>query len=212
VSVPVTVKVRAGWDYSEFAAPELAKRFEGVGAKMLTLHARFAKQGFEGKADWKLIGELRKALSIPLIGNGDVRAPEDAAKMFRETGCDGAMVGRVAISNPWAIQRIRAAFLGQPSPSEPSLEERIEVALRHLRLMVAYEAGLGTFAQAQALPPNEYADAELRACRHLRGQIPLYIKGAPGAAELRDKLTRCSRVSEYEELLNAFLSENQPLQ
>jgi nifR3 family TIM-barrel protein len=193
VKVPVTVKVRAGWDYSLFAAPDLARRFQDAGIKMLTLHARFAKQGFEGEANWELIRQLRDAVQVPLIGNGDVKTPEDALQMLQETGCDGVMVGRAAISNPWALGRISAALLGHPEPATPTLQERIDVALEHVRLMVQYE----TEADPEQNP-------ELRACRALRGQVPLYIKGVHGASILRDKLTRCSTYSEFEDLLRLF--------
>jgi tRNA-dihydrouridine synthase B len=194
VRIPVTVKVRAGWDWSLFAAPDLARRFEGAGAKMLTLHARFAKQGFEGEADWRLIEQLRKAVSIPLIGNGDVKTPADGRRMLQETGCDGIMVGRAAISNPWTLRDIRLGLLNlEPGPI-PTLSERIRTALEHLRLMVEYEAAADPF------------QAELRACRALRGQMPLYIKGEIGAAQVRDKLTRCSTVAEYEDVLATFAS------
>lgn len=200
VKVPVTVKVRAGWDYSLFAAPDLVRRFQGVGAQMLTLHARFAKQGFEGEADWRLIGALREAVSVPLVGNGDVKTPGDAVRMLRETGCDGVMVGRAAISNPWRLRAIRqgidAYFADQPYEEDPQivvpLGERIRTALDHLKMTVEEEV---------ARDPN---GAEGRACRSLRGQMPIYIKGEPGASQLRDKLTRCSTVAEYEELLDGF--------
>lgn len=193
VRIPVSVKVRAGWDWSLFAAPELARRFEGAGARMLTLHARFAKQGFDGEADWRLIAALREAVSIPLVGNGDVKTPADAHRMLDETGCDGVMVGRAAISNPWALERITASLLGQREPPAPALGARIDTALEHIRLMIDYET--------EADPAG---DPELRACRALRGQIPLYIKGVPGASALRDRLTRCSRYAEFEDSLRAF--------
>lgn len=196
VKVPVTVKVRAGWDYSQFAAPDLARRFQDAGAQMITLHARFAKQGFEGEADWRLISELREAVTVPLIGNGDVKTPDDALKMLRETGCDGVMVGRAAISNPWALNRIRAAMMREPEPAEPTLATRISVAMEHLRSMVEYEAA------ADPGPPSP----ELRACRALRGQIPMYIKGYPGAAQARERLTRCSSVNEFEDVLADFVA------
>lgn len=204
VSVPVTVKVRAGWDYSLFAAPELARRFQDVGAQLITLHARFAKQGFEGEADWRLIEQMREAVSVPLIGNGDVKTPEDAERMFSLTGCDGVMVGRAAISNPWALARICAAVSCRQLPQEPTLGERVEVALEHLRLMIRHEADAPSWEEALASPT--YAQAEIWACRHLRGQIPMYIKGAHGAAQLRDKLTKCSAYSEVEDLLLEFVS------
>jgi len=202
VKIPVTVKVRAGWDYSLFAAPELAKRFEGAGARMITLHARFARQGFDGEADWRLIGEMREAVTVPLVGNGDVKTGEDALKMLRETGCDGVMVGRVAISNPWALARIAAAVRGEPEPKPPTLDERIATALDHLKMTIAIEADAASYEETPARP--DVKDAEARACRHLRGQIPLYIKGEFGASQLRDRLTRCSSLGEYRDLLEGF--------
>jgi nifR3 family TIM-barrel protein len=202
VKIPVTVKVRAGWDYSLFAAPDLARRFQDAGAQMLTLHARFAKQGFEGEADWKLISELREAVTVPLIGNGDVKTPYDAARMFRETGCDGVMVGRAAISNPWVLRDMRLVMEGLELGPVPTIGERIRTALEHVRLMVAYEADVETFEEAQASPG--FADAELRACRALRGQVPIYIKGEIGAAQARERLTKCSTVAEYEQVLGGF--------
>ncbi len=200
VKVPVTVKVRAGWDYELFAAPELARRFQDVGAKMITLHARFAKQGFDGQADWQLIEQMRAAVQVPLVGNGDVKTPEDAITMMSKTGCDGVMVGRAAISNPWALGRIRAGLMHQELAAEPALGERIEVALEHLQLMI----------EAEAL--NDPKDAEIRACRALRGQIPMYIKGAYGASQLRNRLTACSTYVEYEELLLGFLEQERILE
>lgn len=186
VKVPVTVKIRAGWDYSLFAAPDLARRFQDAGAQMITLHARFAKQGFDGEADWRLIGDIRKAVQVPLIGNGDVKTPEDAARMMGETGCDGVMVGRAAISNPWALARIAASLRGEPAPPEPTLSDRVETALLHLQLMIDYETAFD--------PEN---NPELRACRALRGQMPLYLKGFHGAAPLRNRLTACSTYAEF---------------
>jgi nifR3 family TIM-barrel protein len=202
VKVPVTVKVRAGWDYSLFAAPDLAQRFQDAGAQMITLHARFAKQGFEGEADWNLIEQLRKAVKVPLIGNGDVKTPEDALKMKQTTGCDGVMVGRVAISNPWALQRIVAAVQNKPTPPLPTLEDRVETALEHIQLMIACEADAPTYAEAKQT--QDFNESEARACCALRGQIPLYIKGEFGASALREKLTRCSTYDEYEDLLCGF--------
>lgn len=194
--VPVSVKVRAGWDYSLFAAPELARRFEDAGARMITLHARFAKQGFEGEADWRLIESLRRAVRVPLVGNGDVREPEHAVRMMRETGCDGVMVGRAAIGDPWRLARIRAALTGEDPPPPPTLSDRIGTALEHVRLMIEYEAG-----------SPERGSAEERACRAVRGVVPLYIRGLPGAAQVRQRLSRCSSFAEYEEVLTSYRAE-----
>lgn len=207
VKIPVTVKVRAGWDYSLFAAPELARRFQDVGAQMITLHARFAKQGFEGEADWNLIRDMREVVTVPLIGNGDVKTPADAIKLLRETGADGVMVGRAAISNPWRLREIRRAVeayargeaVPEPLP-DPTIEERIDTALAHLRLMVMCEADANSYDEAVVSP--DHAAAELRACRAIRGQMPLYIKGIPGSPQFRDRLTRCSTVAEYERVMD----------
>lgn len=202
VRVPVTVKVRAGWDYSAFAAPDLARRFQDVGAQMITLHARFAKQGFEGEADWRLIEQMREAVKVPLIGNGDVKTAQDALTMMSRTGCDGVMVGRAAIGNPWALARIVAGVRGLPEPPAPTLGERVRVALEHAQRMVAYECGTETYDEALAHPEHELA--EVRAIRAIRGQLPLYIKGAYGAAHLRGTLYHCSTVAELDAVLNEF--------
>jgi len=206
VTIPVTVKVRAGWDWSLFAAPELAQRFQDAGVKMLTLHARFAKQGFEGEADWRLISELRQVISIPLAGNGDIRTGDDALRMFRETGCDAIMVGRAAISNPWRLAGIRAAILGASPPAPPTLEQRIEVALEHLKLTIEFEIAQRETLAEQTFDAAERVKCEESAVRSLRGQLPLYIKGEPGAAQIRNRLTICSRAFEVEQLLREYAS------
>ncbi len=198
VKVPVTVKVRAGWDYSLFAAPDLARRFQDAGIKMLTLHARFAKQGFDGQADWDLIKRMREVVTVPLIGNGDVKTPEDAIKLLETTGADGVMVGRAAISNPWSLARIRAALAGEVVPAEPTVQERVDVALRHARLMIQFEE---EGRELHPAPKDSSATPELRALRAIRGQLPLYIKAIPGAAHLRGQLSNISSYSELEGLL-----------
>lgn len=205
VSVPVTVKVRAGWDWSLFAAPELAARFQDAGAQMITLHARFARQGFEGQADWKLLERMRSAVSVPLVGNGDVRTGEDGLRMLRETGCDGVMVGRAAISNPWALRDIAAALEGRAHPPPPTIEERIETAIEHARLMVAIEAEILCASGAHLRRADHLREAEHRAIRALRGQLPLYVKGERRAAEVRASLSRCNTLSEVEETLQQYL-------
>jgi len=207
VRIPVTVKVRAGWDYSLFAAPDLARRFQDAGAQMLTLHARFAKQGFEGQADWDLIKQMRETVTVPLIGNGDVKTPADAQRMLQETGCDGVMVGRAAISNPWALAKISAALTGQPEPSDPTLDDRIAVALEHAHRMICYEAGLEQpvlHLHAPDIRPETDLDTERRAMRALRGQLPLYIKGVHGASHLRGSLSTVDTYHQLREILLTF--------
>jgi tRNA-dihydrouridine synthase B len=203
VKIPVTVKVRAGWDYSLFAAPELAKRFEGVGIKMLTLHARFAKQGFEGEADWNLIKELREYINIPLIGNGDIKTPEDALKVMKETGCDGVMVGRAAISNPWVLAKISTALTNSSSFGEPTISNRIDVALEHARLHITNECDSETFDEARS--HERFSEIEGWAIRSLRGQLPMYIKGIAGAAQIRAQLYQASTYGDVEHILTKLL-------
>jgi len=202
VSVPVTVKVRAGWDYSLFAAPDLAKRFQDAGVQMITLHARFAKQGFEGQADWDLIRSLRDSVSVPLIGNGDVKTPEDAIRLIEQTGADGVMVGRAAISSPWSLARIRAGLAGEPIPPEPTILERVQTALRHAKLMVQFEE---EGRERHPAPKDSSASAELRALRAIRGQLPLYVKSVPGASSLRGRLSSVSSLAELEDMLFSIL-------
>lgn len=201
VNVPVTVKVRAGWESSHFAAPDLARRFQDAGAQMLTLHARFAKQGFEGEADWRLLADLREAVKIPLIGNGDVKTPDDARRMIDETGCDGVMVGRAAISNPWALARIRAGLTGEEIPPLPTPAERLHIALLHANLMVQFEA------EASDRPQDD-PQVQLRAVRALRGQLPLYVKGIPGSAKAREKLSTVASVEEIRQIFSSLTDIN----
>lgn len=189
VSIPVTVKVRAGWSYELFAAPELAKRFQDSGAQMITLHARFAKQGFDGAADWDLIRRMREAITIPLVGNGDIKTGQDAITMFESTGCDGVMIGRAAISNPWTLRNVIEAVCGKPQSEPPDIRERIATALNHLDLMIE---GVG--------------DEEV-AVRALRGQLPLYVKGEHGAASIRNEIVRCNTRQQIEHVFRGYEAE-----
>ncbi len=206
VPVPVTVKVRAGWTYELFAAPELARRFEAAGARMLTLHARFAKQGFEGQADWRLIEALRSAVAMPLVGNGDVREPAHALRMMRETGCDGVMVGRAAIADPWRLRRIVEGVAGRTLSPEPTLEERVAVALEHARRRLEEEWRWAAEEASEGEPARSPEAVESHSLRGLRGQLPLYIKGYPGAAALRARLVQAESYAEVEGLLVEFVA------
>lgn len=203
VKVPVSVKVRAGWDASVFAAPDLCRRFQDLGVAMITLHARFAKQGFEGEADWRLISQLREAVSIPLLGNGDVKTGADALNMISRTGCDGVMVGRAAISNPWALAGISAALKGDPAPPPPTLQEKVCTAIEHARGLVMFEAGVDDWDQFLDLPLPDQALHENRAIRHLRGQLPLYVKSIRHAARVREAVSRSSTIAEVEAILGS---------
>ncbi len=182
VSVPVTVKMRVGWNNDSLTSVPLAIEFEKLGAQAFTLHARTAKQGFEGSADWRWISEIKEAVGVPIIGNGDVRTPEDAARMLRETGCDGVMIGRAAIGNPWILAETAHYLKTGDHLPPPSLAERQEAAMEHLRDLAAH---LG----------------EEHAVRHLRGQLPHYVKGVYGASKAREEIVRAVSIAEVERIL-----------
>ena len=185
VEVPVTVKTRAGWQYGQFATVGLAKKLEEVGVQAFALHARYATQGHTGNADWELIRQMKEAVSKPVVGNGDIKTPQDALRILQETGCDGVMIGRAAIGNPWVIRDIVHYLKTGELLSPPTLDERIETALAHVSDLVEH---LG----------------ENRGVRHLRGQLPLYFKGYRGSARLRDAITSADTLASVRDTLARF--------
>ncbi len=202
VRVPVTVKVRAGFGHGDFTAPDFVRRLVGEGARMVTMHARFAVQGHDGEADWTLLARLREAIpDVPLVGNGDVRTAEDALAMIARTGCDGVMMGRAAISNPWALRDAARALRGEPPLPPPTLGERLRTALEHARLAVAH------MAEGQDIAP---ADAERFAIQSLRGQLPIYVKGVLGAAQIRAEVYRASTVADIERAFDRLAAHARP--
>lgn len=163
--LPFTLKIRAGWRHGEINALAIGRIAEDCGVDAVILHPRTVDQGFSGKADWRLIAVLKERLRIPVIGSGDVRLPEDAIRMFRETGCDGVMVGRGVLGNPWLIRNILDRLSGRDS-FQPSFSERTDIIGRHLAMAVAY-------------------NGEKIGTRDFRKHLLWYTKGLPGGAQFR---------------------------
>ena len=166
VQIPVTVKIRSGWRGGSINAVEIARIAEDSGADAITIHGRTADQGYSGKADWKIIAEVKKAVKIPVIGNGDIWHPQDAVKMLRETSCDAVMVGRGALGNPWIFKGIIQACSGQMENYLPSLDQRQKMIKNHWEM------------EAQFLG-SKLADKRFR--KHLLW----YTKGLEGASRFR---------------------------
>ena len=134
VKIPVTVKIRSGWNRSSINAMEIARIAEDCGADAITVHARTADQGYSGNADWKIITDVKKAVKIPVIGNGDIRQPQDAVKMLAETDCDAVMVGRGSLGNPWIFKGISQALSCQEINYLPTLGQRREMIENHWKM------------------------------------------------------------------------------
>ncbi|MDP9727303.1 tRNA dihydrouridine synthase DusB [Alicyclobacillus tolerans] len=188
VNKPVTVKFRKGWDDDHVNAVEVALAVVEAGACAVTLHGRTAKQMYTGYADWSIIASVKQAVNVPVIGNGDIASPEDAYRMMMETGCDGVMVGRAALGNPWIFREI-AHFLETGQKIEkPGVDERITVALRHLELLVA-EKG------------------EVVGVKEMRKHAAWYIKGLPGCAEMRNFINEQTTLAGMRNTLLSYRQE-----
>lgn len=187
---PVTIKIRKGFDDSHINAVEIAKVAQENGAAAVAVHGRTREQYYSGKADWDIIKAVKEAVEIPVIGNGDVFTPQDAKALLEYTGCDAIMIGRGAQGNPWIFQRVcHYINTGELLP-EPTAEQKVEKALRHARMLIAYK--------------GEYIGI-----REMRKHISWYIKGIKGASQLRGKINTADSYEQMEALLQKEMLQRQ---
>lgn len=182
VTVPVTVKIRKGWDDTSVNAVEYARAMEAAGASAIAVHGRTRMQYYSGKADWDIIRQVKAAVAVPVIGNGDIFAPEDGKAMLEQTGCDGIMLGRGALGRPWLYRQTLDYLRTGQYALEPDLAQRKQVILHHAQLICAEK--------------GEYV-----AMKELRKHIAWYYKGLPNAARMRDLINTVSTMEELEALL-----------
>ena len=190
VRIPTTVKIRSGWSEETRDPVGIALRCQEAGARVLTLHARTRTQMYSGEADWTEIAAVAAALEIPVVGNGDIRSGEDAARMRDETGCDGIMIARGSHGRPWLFSQCRAALDGAPVPADPAVEERFGIVLEHARNAIAFEAD------------------EARAMLEFRKHLGWYTKGLPDGRSLRQELFQVTTLSEAEERLAGYVESS----
>lgn len=184
--IPVTAKIRAGWDREHINAPEVALALEEAGVSMITVHGRTREEMYRGRADYSVITRVKDAVFIPVIGNGDIRDASDVRRMFLETGCDGFAIGRGARGNPWIFSEIESEILCSEKIARPTPEEVARMVIRHARELSA-ERG------------------EKRAIQEMRKHASFYTAGLPGSSSLRSRINSCSTLSELKETMSAWV-------
>ncbi len=182
IKKPVTVKIRKGFDETSVNAPEIAKIIEQAGAAAIAVHGRTREQYYSGKADWDIIRQVKEAVSIPVIGNGDVFSGESALRMRRETGCDGVMIARGAQGNPWIFSELLEYERTGRMPKRPTPEEIRDMMLRHARMQIEFKG-------------------DYLGIREMRKHVTWYTKGLKGSARLRDEINKTESYEELSKLL-----------
>ena len=187
--IPVTVKIRTGWDSSSINAVEIAKIAEQNGAAAITVHGRTKEQLYSGKADWDIIKSVKQSVNIPVIGNGDVCSVEDCVRMYEYTGCDLVMIGRGSYGKPWLFGQIRDYFERKQPRPEPELDEKLQIMRRHIQMLVDDKG-------------------EHTGMKEARRQAAWYIKGIEGAASLRNRFGCMNTLSDLDDLIKEIRGDN----
>ena len=185
VPIPVTVKIRSGWDQNSINAVEIAKMVEKAGASAIAVHGRTRSQGYSGKADWNIIKQVKDAVSIPVIGNGDIKTCYDAKRMLEETNCDAVMIARGCLGNPWLIKECVDYLESGIEPTPISLEEKLDMILKHIEYL-------------KKTKNPKVANLEMRT------HIGYYLKGIKSANSLKEKVFKCKTIEELESLIKEF--------
>ena len=188
VSVPVTVKIRKGWDEESVNAVEFATRMEDSGAVCIAVHGRTSSQQYSGCADWEIIKAVKEEVKVPVIGNGDVRSGDDVVEIMNRTGCDGVMIGRASLGNPWIFRQALKRLAGQADLDLPTSDERIDMAISHL-LRVVQEKG------------------ERVGTSEMRKHLAWYMKGLHGASAMRDRINQTDDVKVLVDMLEKYRVE-----